>query len=231
MRHLMQSIVSTHNMTPTYRSSPLTPQEIMSGIKPDMKKDLRSPFGTFAVFHNPTKMTDEDPRGEVGIVLGRDFWSQGSVFAYLVDSEEVVSRAHFKTIKPTQALIDRVNSLTPAGAAVRPTITLPGGRGRDDEVPNAIPPAARPSPLVTHRPVNGPSSATAPPPPPAAPRPPVTPSPPPPSRPLTPSPPPVVPYPPVTQAPPDAAQGTAGAEVSGSCSVGTVESTSGVILR
>jgi hypothetical protein len=73
MRHLMQSIVSTHNMTPTYRSSPLTPQETMAGIKPDMKKDLRSPFGTFAVFHTPTKTTDEDPRGAVGIVLGRDF--------------------------------------------------------------------------------------------------------------------------------------------------------------
>jgi hypothetical protein len=116
----------------------------------------------------------------------------------------VVSRAHFKTIKLTQALIDQVNSLTPAGAAIRPTITLPGGRGRDDEVPNAIPPATHPNPLVTHRPAGGPSNTTAPPPPQPLP---VTPSPPPP-RPLTPSPPPVAPHPLVTQNLPDAAQGT-----------------------
>jgi hypothetical protein len=39
------------------------PQEIMTGTKPDMKKDLRAPFGTFAVFITPTKTSDEDPRG------------------------------------------------------------------------------------------------------------------------------------------------------------------------
>jgi hypothetical protein len=54
-RHLVAAIVSTHNMTPSYRSAPLTPQEIMTGIKPDMKKDLRAPFGTFAVFNTPRR--------------------------------------------------------------------------------------------------------------------------------------------------------------------------------
>jgi hypothetical protein len=50
---------------------------LIGGVKPDLSLDLRARFGEIAIFKDPDPKDDTSPRGELGIILGRDFWSQG----------------------------------------------------------------------------------------------------------------------------------------------------------
>jgi hypothetical protein len=61
-----------------------------------MKAHFRAPFGALAVFRDPNPSDDSSSRGQLGIVLARDSFSRGSVRAFLLESETVVSRATFK---------------------------------------------------------------------------------------------------------------------------------------
>jgi hypothetical protein len=101
---LVANIIATTNMLPSAKSSPITPQEIVVGIKPDKSLDLRSKFGTIAIFKDPDPTDDTKPRGEMGIVLGRDFYSRGAVKAFIISKGRVMTRGQFQTIGVTEEI-------------------------------------------------------------------------------------------------------------------------------
>jgi hypothetical protein len=71
---------------------------IATGKTVDMKAHFRAAFGTLAVFRDPNPTDDSLPRGQLGMILTRDSFSRGSVRAFLLDSETVVSRSSFKVV-------------------------------------------------------------------------------------------------------------------------------------
>jgi hypothetical protein len=107
-QQLFLAATNARNCLPTFRSSPRTPFHIATGEKVDMKAHFRAPFGTLAVFRDPNPSDDSNSRGQLGIVLTRDSFSRGSVRAFLLDSETVVSRATFKVVQMTDDVIERL---------------------------------------------------------------------------------------------------------------------------
>jgi hypothetical protein len=89
---LVANIIATTNMLPSAKSSPITPQEIVVGIKPDKSLDLRN------------SEQSQSSRGEMGIVLRRDFYSRGAVKAFIISKGRVMTRGQFQTIDVTEEI-------------------------------------------------------------------------------------------------------------------------------
>jgi hypothetical protein len=104
---LVSSLIASKNMIPSIKSAPITPQEIVVGNKPDMTLDLRARFGEIAIFKEPEPESDTSPRGEIGIVIGRDFYSRRGVKAYIL-SKRVMTRMKFQIINFTEDIAQEI---------------------------------------------------------------------------------------------------------------------------
>ena len=108
---LVMEIITVLNMTANKHTGVKTPRELVVGVKVNYKHDLRAPFGTVGLFKVPNQSGAQatESRVQVGIVVGRDLNTRGSVKVYLVESGQVVNRNHFQQIKATDGLIKAMN--------------------------------------------------------------------------------------------------------------------------
>ncbi len=110
---LIAHVVSSMNITPNTKTSPLTPREILTGVNIDMKTMLRGRFGDFVMVKIPNVdgRDIEQPQAEVGVIVGRDTNSPGSYWIYLLDRGLILSRNQFHIFEPTYDLIQKMNDL------------------------------------------------------------------------------------------------------------------------
>jgi hypothetical protein len=93
---MLADIAATLNMIPTARSKPHTPVVIATGRKVSRKTDLKVPFGTCVVVAELDRSSGSaDRRGLVGICVGRDRDTRGSVLVYAIDSGKLFVRSMF----------------------------------------------------------------------------------------------------------------------------------------
>jgi hypothetical protein len=86
-KDLITYCVESVNMTYSVRNDVRTCEELFCGKKLDMSSSLRVAFGELVITYRYTKerqRTDE-PRGELGLVLGRDPKCRGGALILLLD--------------------------------------------------------------------------------------------------------------------------------------------------
>ena len=105
---MLCDIATTMNMLPTARSKPSCPYYIATGRKISRKNDLKAPFGCIVVVKNLEDR--KNAKGVIGVVVGRDGYSKGTLIIYLLDSGVFVARAHIKKIQPTEDIIRKLNN-------------------------------------------------------------------------------------------------------------------------
>jgi hypothetical protein len=88
--------VTCINMTTTSDASGETPNQLVCGSKLNAKSDLRASFGDIGLFRIPyANKNDDEPRAELGIVVGRVGNSNGILKVYVPTRNRVVSRFKF----------------------------------------------------------------------------------------------------------------------------------------
>jgi len=110
---LILNLVSSLNMTPNTHSAPLSPRELVTGMKVDANALLRAKYGDFVIAKTPnmSKVDDHLPPGECGIIVGRDTSGRGAVKVYKLDTNTIVVRSKFTIIPATAELIARMNAI------------------------------------------------------------------------------------------------------------------------
>jgi hypothetical protein len=110
--YLFSDCALSCNLVPTTQSGNLTTREIVTGVKLNAKVHLRAKFGDIVLCKTPTdsKQVDE-PRAELGIVVGRDLNSKGDLKVYLFDRDTVLYRHTFTKIPMTPEAEERIQLL------------------------------------------------------------------------------------------------------------------------
>jgi hypothetical protein len=107
-------IVQTMNITPNVNTHKLSPRELVFGTKVDANKVLRASFGDLVITHVPNNVQDKtnSARGELGIIVGRDFTESGSVKFWGITNNRVVARQKFSPVDLTDDVIQRIDKIS-----------------------------------------------------------------------------------------------------------------------
>ena len=113
--HLLSHCISSLNLTPNSKTINSTPRALVVGDKLSALRALSTPFGTIGSFLNPHLVGDTTKdhldRAELGIVVGRDLSSKGSVTVYFFDRDEFGQRSSFTELPANATVVARLNSI------------------------------------------------------------------------------------------------------------------------
>jgi hypothetical protein len=123
---LVASIIATSNMLPSARSSPITPQEIVVGVKPDLSLGLRARFWEIAIFKDRPKGRHINKRrirdhfGERFLLVKskhsscqREEFLQGIVIKITEEIKEEIAKVSSASLVPEQSIFaDSVGAVT-----------------------------------------------------------------------------------------------------------------------
>jgi hypothetical protein len=116
--HLLNHVVASLNVVPNVHTAGRAPREIVTGEKISAAISLDQPFGTMAMFKTPMDTSadhqDHRDRSELGIIIGRDFNSRGTVLTYLISSGSIVSRHTYKVVPVIKGAIEDINAIAEA---------------------------------------------------------------------------------------------------------------------
>ena len=101
-------IVESHNLLMTGKNSFLTPFELVTNMKIRMEDYIGSEYGALVVIKTANEMKDlatNQPLGELGVVIARDWNSPGSLKIKRLGNGSVVSRKHFAPFAITPDMI------------------------------------------------------------------------------------------------------------------------------
>jgi hypothetical protein len=107
-------IVQTMNITPNVNTNKMSPRELVFGTKIDANKVLRASFGDLVITHVPNNVQDRSTsaRGELGIIVGRDFTDSGSVKFWGITNNRVVARQKFSAVELTDDVLQRIDKIS-----------------------------------------------------------------------------------------------------------------------
>ena len=110
--HLLMHVVSSMNVIPNTSTGKRTPRELVTGEKVNAAVSFGHPFGTLGLFKTPKdSKPDHMDRAELGIIIGRDYNSKGTVTVFLLNSRTVVSRHKYTAIPLTEAAKNILNDI------------------------------------------------------------------------------------------------------------------------
>lgn len=115
-------IVQTINLTPNVNTGNSNPREIVFCTKIDANKVLRAQFGDLVVSHISNNTKDTATRGELGIVVGRDFTDSGTIKFWSLHNQRVVARQKFSIIPITDAIVAIINKLSSKEQVLLPSL-------------------------------------------------------------------------------------------------------------
>lgn len=114
-QYLFMNVIMNMNDTPNFKSLKYktTPRGLVMGIN-EPGRHLRTYFGMFVMFHEPTRNDDMDPKSNYGIVVGREVLSTGVKILHL-KSRQIVVRNKIYEIPLTNEAIQVINAIADQG--------------------------------------------------------------------------------------------------------------------
>ena len=124
-KNLMSYIVSSTNLTINSNNDYRCPFQLMTGEAPRSHDFLRGSFGQLVTTYNQlnsNRRSDDSPRADISIIIGRDIDRKGSFYVYNIHTKSIVTRHDIAAIGWNNKLLADFHNSTnksKAGASVR----------------------------------------------------------------------------------------------------------------